>query len=322
MKSTLLDIQNNFSIHKYLGMESLRQTVVARLLATLGWDIWNPSEVRRDFQPLAESQTKLDFALFLQGKPPSAFVALVASEQMKKQLWMESIGRLTQRYNGIQKVSFLIVTDGRIWKFYDAQADRLSDAHCFATLDLLKNDNSDLEVTFKNFLHKSSFQSGSATAKAKSALGKPVVEETATQIQFQERLGTTILTPHILNAENPDDFRYTEIYDGRFTGTRCLNWNELVRFAIGFAYQSGISLSELQFQGNIRVSDPEESSFYPIPGTNLWLQTMEAKQAWSRTLAIAKILNVEVSVHFRWKNVVILQRRQQYGFLTWKPTEG
>ncbi len=319
MKSTLRDIQNNFSIHKYLGMESLRQTVVARLLAALGWDIWNPREIRRDFQPLADSQMKLDFTLWLENGLPPVFVKIVPMDQMKNIQLVESIVKLSRRYNGSFTACFFIITDGAIWEFYEITTDYYSPANCFARLNLLKDDHLLLEVTFRKFLQRSAVESGMAHIDARSEHGLPSQTEPEVPSPSEVPLGSTYENPHVLRPSSPNDFTYTEILDGRFAGTRCFNWNELIRYAIGFAYKMGTPYSELRNFGILHLENPQKNSFYPISGTNLWLQTMDAKHAWSRTLAIAKQLNVEVSVHFRWQNVVGLPRQHQYGLLAWKP---
>lgn len=319
MKEILLDIQKHFKQNSFLGIESIRQVVAPRLFQALGWDIWNPREVGRDFQPLADSQTKLDFALFLPGGLHTVFVKLVASAQLQDTQGMDSIGNLARRYDGMHTVSFFILTDGAIWKFYNIPGDFFTAAVCFATLDLLKHDNLQLEVTFRKYLQKSAVQSGSSVKEAISAIGLPPLKETEGPNLFEEPPGSSYQNPHVLGHNLPDDFTYVEIHDGRFAGTRCFNWNELIRFAIGFAYQNGTPSSEFRGYGSLRSTDPQKSSFYPILGTSLWLQTMDAKYAWFRTLDVARLLNIEVSVHFRWQNVTDLPRRREYGLLAWKP---
>lgn len=321
MKSTLTDIQKHFQRRSFLGIESIRQAVAPRVFHALGWDIWNPREVWRDFQPLADLERKLDFALCLPAGLPVAFVIVVPQGQLQNPHSTDSIGSVARRFNGIHTASFYVLTDGVIWRFFSIAKDYHTPSMCFAAVDLRQDDYLDMEVTFRKFLQKSAVQSGSAIREVMAACGLSGFELQEGAELPEVPVGSSYQKPHLLGHYAPDDFTYTAIHDCRFAGTRCFNWNELIRFAIGFAYQSGIPVSQLQSHGIVVSANQREKSFYPIPGTSLWLQTMDAKYAWSRTLAIAKLLNVGVSVHFRWHNVVGLPRRQEYGLFWWEPEE-
>ena len=54
MKEILLDIQSNLLQQAYKNEEQIRFSLVACILQSLGWNIWNPMEVRTEYTTVPE----------------------------------------------------------------------------------------------------------------------------------------------------------------------------------------------------------------------------------------------------------------------------
>jgi len=75
MRETIKDIQNKLIARSYRNEEHVRLSLVARILQSLGWDIWNPKETNCEFIVApTEDTTRVDVALFDVSRNPSVFI--------------------------------------------------------------------------------------------------------------------------------------------------------------------------------------------------------------------------------------------------------
>jgi predicted type IV restriction endonuclease len=74
MKEMLEDLISKLTDGYFVNEEHVRLSLVTRVLQHLGWDIWNPREVNPEYYCIPnEDRSRVDIALFLTPKIPSAF---------------------------------------------------------------------------------------------------------------------------------------------------------------------------------------------------------------------------------------------------------
>ncbi len=122
-----------------------------------------------------------------------------------------------------------------------------------------------------------------------------------------------------LNPENPESLLHTKMVEGHFSGVKVLYWSHLIQAAIKLGYERGLSLVELRHFGNLSQGSPQDKSFSPIAGTDLFLQGMDAVQCWKKSFGLAKKLRVEIFVHFRWSNSSGAAHPGEEAVLEWGP---
>lgn len=165
----LTDIVRKLSDGLYGNEEHVRLSLVARILHELGWDIWNPNEVNSEFSVLPhEDKSRVDIALFLTPYVPSVFVEIKSVGKLEGSI--NQIEQQLRDYNRNNTALFSIITDGQKWRFYYSQTGGEFAQKCFKTLDILKDDIEDIELSFQSFLSKSEISNGNAKVDAQSYL--------------------------------------------------------------------------------------------------------------------------------------------------------
>lgn len=375
MKETLSDIQKKISNGVYKNEEHVRLSLVARLLAKLGWDIWNPNEVYTEYNPVPdEDRTKIDMALFSTPRKPDVFIEVKAIGKINTDL--KKTETQLRNYNRDNTALFSIITDGQNWRFYFSQTGGRFSEKCFKTIDLLDDDLVDIEESLMKFLSKSTIENGIAATEAqkylrlnekqrvmedklpeakRSVLIPPypslpealitLVAEENFQITSEEAQNfikdldakptmlqqpiTTSTKPSESNASskqrifdplNPPSLHFTKVIEARIDIQQTSNWNHLLSCAIKIALQKGTSVSELQ-NISIPVKDGQINidGFSPLSGTDVSFQNVDANHAWSLTLALAKKLDIEVFVKFRWRQKEKAAFPGVEGQLHWRP---
>ncbi len=98
MRETIRDIQNKLREGLYCNEEHVRLSLVARILQSLGWDIWNPKETNCEFIVApTEDSTRVDIALFDISTNPSVFIEVKAVGKIQDNL--EKTERQLRDYN-------------------------------------------------------------------------------------------------------------------------------------------------------------------------------------------------------------------------------
>jgi len=169
MRETLNDIIQKMKSGVYKNEEHIRLAVVARVLSQLGWNIWDPSEVNCEFNPVPhEDKTRVDIALFSMARKLDVFIEVKPLGKIRANL-AESEMQL-RNYNRDNTAPFSVITDGQIWRFYLSQAGGKFSEKCFKVIDLLDDDLDDIQISFSKFLHKQEISNGNAVQEATNYL--------------------------------------------------------------------------------------------------------------------------------------------------------
>lgn len=173
MRATLEDIISRLRHGDYKNEEHVRLAIICRILAKLGWDIWNPIEVNAEFPAIrSEDTSRVDVALFMppQWLRPAVFFEVKAVGKLMGSI--EAAERQLRDYNRNNQAELSVLTDGRIWRFYLASASGEFSQKCFEKFDILdeKSALDDIELALDAFLSKDALQMGMAVDEARSYL--------------------------------------------------------------------------------------------------------------------------------------------------------
>lgn len=126
--------------------------------------------------------------------------------------------------------------------------------------------------------------------------------------------------PLIFPPDEPPNLTFTKIIQATF-GTQSTNkWNALLRCAVKAARQKNISIGRLRsFSIPIQEGQKNDEGYRPLPGMNVSVGGVAAGNAWRSALLIAKELNVEITVRFRWREKDGAAHPGKEGLLQWKP---
>lgn len=127
----------------------------------------------------------------------------------------------------------------------------------------------------------------------------------------------------MLNPDTPENLTFTRIIEGHFNERSVANWNDLVDCAIRTAQRKGLSFQEVK---NIFTAMTEgtktNQGYHPISGTEpIWsVQGMNTKNAWEKSLRLARKTRVEITVRLRWGNNPNAAHRGEEALLQWSPS--
>ena len=169
MDEMIKDIQEKLRNNCYLNEEHVRLSLVARILQSLGWDIWNPKETNCEFIVAPhEDKTRVDIALFDDFKNPRVFLEIKAVGALHNRI--EQIERQLRDYNRNLTALFCIITDGNVWRFYYSQTGGEFSQKCFRQINILEDQIDDVELNFYAFLSKEEIMKGQAEKEAENYL--------------------------------------------------------------------------------------------------------------------------------------------------------
>jgi len=171
MKQILEDIRERIRRNEYRNEEHVRLCIVARVLESLGWNIWDPTQVDAECvaAPL-EDRTKVDFALYSREQSPNPYVFIEVKRVGKVEL--DEVEKQLRDYNRNHTAPFSVITDGQRWWFYYSQTGGEFRDKRFATIDLLDSTVALEKVVdlLQGYLGKSAVTSDKAEERAKSQL--------------------------------------------------------------------------------------------------------------------------------------------------------
>jgi len=169
MDEIIKDIQEKLRNNYYLNEEHVRLSLVARILQSLGWDIWNPKETNCEFIVAPhEDKTRVDIALFDAFKNPCVFIEIKAVGTLNDRI--DHIERQLRDYNRNLTALFCVITDGNIWRFYYSQTGGEFSQKCFRKINILEDQIDEVELNFYAFLSKEEIINGQAKKEAKNYL--------------------------------------------------------------------------------------------------------------------------------------------------------
>lgn len=171
MEETLKDIRDKLANGVYQNEEHVRLSLVARILQYLGWNIWDPVEVKSEFVPNpSEDATKVDIALALNKyEHPSVFIEIKAVGKITN---LNLVETQLRDYNRNHTAPITILTDGNLWRFYLSNFVGQFGDKCFKVLRLDTDDLELLEESFTYFLSRVAIADGSAEKLAREHLSR------------------------------------------------------------------------------------------------------------------------------------------------------
>ncbi|MEK0337749.1 MAG: type I restriction endonuclease [Nitrosopumilus sp.] len=169
MNEILKEIREYLKKGHFTNEESIRLSLVARVLQKLDWDIWNPREFFTEYPVVPhEDSTRVDIALFENPFSPSVFIETKSINKLASNFTKYEIQ--LRDYNRNNTALFSIITDGRIWRFYYSQTGGEFSQKCFKVLDFVNDDLEDIELSLYAFLSKEEIRNGNAKKEAETYL--------------------------------------------------------------------------------------------------------------------------------------------------------
>src|SRR5260370_10677904 len=158
LAATVESIAGLIRANSYRNETDVREAIVNRVLQELGWQVYDPTAVRREF---AVDKRKVDYAVFAGANSPSVFIevkAPTAGDEGDRQLF---------EYAFHQGVPFAILVNGREWSFYLPAEQGSYHERRVQKLDLLERDPTDAATVLERYLRADRVKSGSAHAAAR-----------------------------------------------------------------------------------------------------------------------------------------------------------
>ena len=112
LASTINDIAKGIDAGKFQSEAAISQGVVTRILAVLGWDVYDTQVVTPQF-PIRNSARKVDYALC---HPPREAAILIEVKDIGKADGKGEIQLFEYCFH--EGVNIAILTDGRLWSFF------------------------------------------------------------------------------------------------------------------------------------------------------------------------------------------------------------
>lgn len=129
------------------GEEATKQALILPFLNLLGYDVYNPTEVRpeyaADFAIKKRGQfEKVDYAILLEGE-----VSILIEAKAHNQKTEIYSGQLARYFNSTPTARVAIVTNGLEYRFFtDLKEKNIMDTEAFMVFNVLDHDSSDLEL--------------------------------------------------------------------------------------------------------------------------------------------------------------------------------
>ena len=182
------EIKNDPNIST-LNEAQVRRSVIERILAFLGWDMYNYNEVKLEY---GVGTGRVDYALQINGDNEVFIEAKKPGEDLEnhqKQLLDYSFG---------EGVELAILTNGIVWWFYLSLKKGAWNNRKFYTIDILEQEIKDIVEKFDLLLSRENVVSGEAVRQAES-----ILESSQRDKIIKERLPEA-WNKVIKNAVSPD----------------------------------------------------------------------------------------------------------------------
>jgi predicted type IV restriction endonuclease len=171
--------------------EDVKQFVIERILNSLGWNLFDPGEIKREFRVGAD---RPDYILN-PGLPTAAFI-----EAKKVTVNLENHQRQLLNYCFQQAVNLAVLTNGRTWWLYlpryegRAEEGRHWSKKRFSEIDITSGGPAKVQREFERFLAKERVASGEAVESAKVKIDEGDSEEVV-QKGMIDSWNNTVTTP-------------------------------------------------------------------------------------------------------------------------------
>ncbi len=151
------DIRENLRMGRYPNEAAVSQGIVRRLLATLGWPIYDPQVVYPEY---TLEGRRVDFALCYPASEPRIFIEVKGVGKgtgAERQLF---------EYAFHQGIPLAILTDGREWSFFLPAGEGSYDKRRVCKLNLSASDIAEAVQRFERYLRYDAVRSGAARKAA------------------------------------------------------------------------------------------------------------------------------------------------------------
>ncbi len=138
--------------------EAVKHGAILPVLQELGWSVFDPKECRPEYGP----SWKVDYALFLKGKPR----VFIEAKAVSSQLTPDNQQQLCT-YTSQHGVPLAILTNGKSWEFYLALTEGLFHERKIYSIEVEHQDVNDAAGHMVSLLSKPQVESGQAEAYAK-----------------------------------------------------------------------------------------------------------------------------------------------------------
>uniref|UniRef100_A0A832G908 Restriction endonuclease type I HsdR N-terminal domain-containing protein n=1 Tax=Ignavibacterium album TaxID=591197 RepID=A0A832G908_9BACT len=107
----------------------------------------------------------------------------------------------------------------------------------------------------------------------------------------------------IQHYDNAEDFRFTKILLGRVEKDTSKSWNQLLRIAIKYSLDKGMTLDDLYNIINVNIKSGlfYEHGFRPIPDKNYSMQDVESTKAAINLKKLVQKSKLSLYVEFEWR---------------------
>lgn len=214
IKTTLEQIKNRVSSLKGRGEEATKQAIVLPILDTLGYDIWNPSEVCPEYEA--------DFAIKKSGQKEKVDLAILFGGMPRIYIEVKAIdinlegheGQLARYFNSSPMVKLGILTNGLEWRFYtDIQDVNIMDTKPFLQTSVDSLDATEVLAKF-----------------AKTFFTADSIRDFATENIYTEKIARFLKSEFDLRDKDPSEYliRWILKSEGMYEGV--VNSNVVDRF--------------------------------------------------------------------------------------------
>jgi hypothetical protein len=139
--------------------QTVSQSVVLRILSSLGWDVFEPLEVMPEF---ATGEGRVDFALCHPPSRPKVFI------EVKQPGRAEGGVRQALQYAFTTGVPFVVLTDGQTWSFYLPAEQGAYEERRVYMLDLYERAEGEAAEVLRKFLDRDRVRSDAALESARA----------------------------------------------------------------------------------------------------------------------------------------------------------
>ncbi|MDZ8235766.1 MAG: type I restriction endonuclease [Nostoc sp. ChiQUE01a] len=148
-----------------VGEEATKMALIVPFLSAIGYDIYDPSEVKpeyvADFAIKKAGQfEKVDYALAINGT-----IVMLVEAKARGQKAEAHDGQLSRYFNGLVTAKVAIVTNGIDYRFFtDLREKNIMDKEPFFTFNILEYDSKDIDNL--KFFHRDNFDITAITSHA------------------------------------------------------------------------------------------------------------------------------------------------------------
>jgi hypothetical protein len=158
IEARIRQIREQLQSQAFTNESAVREALILPILQCLGWEIFDPSQVRREY-PVGER--RVDYALFTSQRTPTAIIEVKAvgrAQDADRQLF---------EYAFHSGIPFAILSDGREWSFYLPAEQGSYEERRVYRLDLVERQENEAVASLQRYLSVERVRSGAAIEDAR-----------------------------------------------------------------------------------------------------------------------------------------------------------